>query len=299
MKQEFIDLVDATPHESRNLYQDYQIEEELQRIGYHYEIDPVFFQVVTGGKWNSYSCCMWEENFTLTQAQEKKLDKYAELMMLKPGQKIIDIGCGWGGPLVYLCEKYDVIGHGITISHEGLNFSKKRAESKKVDASFSFMHWKNLPELSQYDAVYTDEVIVHFHRLDKFFEKCYAILKEGGVMVNKELHFTHSRHKHASDRLSHHMNKIHGYTGNYLTLSDELQLLDGAGFNLSKLIDIPIEDYYKTISCWIVNLEENQRFLTSLTSAQHVRDFRIYLRGMLRIFRNNVFGCQIVSATKS
>ena len=101
MQSCLVDILEKAPAEARDLYQQYSLDEEINRIAYHYEVEPEFFRIVTGGEWNNYSCSMWEEGFTLTQAQEKKLDEFARMMGLKKGMRILDVGCGWGGPLVY------------------------------------------------------------------------------------------------------------------------------------------------------------------------------------------------------
>lgn len=292
--------LESAPLNARNLYQSYNFDEEVDRIAYHYEVAPEFFKRVTGGEWNVYSCSMWEEGFSLTQAQERKLDEFARLMDLKPGMRILDVGCGWGGPLVYLCNKYGVSGHGITISPMAIPVAEERARKYGVNATFEVVHWKNLRSLQQFDCIYSDEVIVHFNDLDGFFKKANQLLKPGGVMVNKELHFRHSRHKHALDKLSQHINKVYAYTGNYRTLRDELELLDRNAFQLEEIVDIPIADYKKTIGeHWVKNLNDNRRELEMMTSAKHVKDFKLYLRGICKIFSAEVFGLHIVASRKT
>lgn len=287
-------------HEQRNLYQQYDLQEETDRIAYHYEVNPEFFKKITGGEWHNYSCSMWEDGFSLTQAQEKKLDHFARLMQLKPGMRILDVGCGWGGPLVYLCKKYGVIGHGITISPMAIPVAEERAKKYGVEATFEVVHWKNLRTVNQYDAVYSDEVIVHFNDLDGFFRKANQLLRPGGMMVNKELHFRHSRHKHALDKLSQHINKVYAYTGNYRTLQDELTMLDESRFDVEEIVDIPIADYRKTIGeYWVKHLNDNKAELVEMTSKKHVQDFKLYLRGICHIFASNAFGLHIVASRKS
>lgn len=300
METGLYEKLESAPLNARNLYQSYSFDEEVDRIAYHYEVAPEFFKLVTGGEWNVYSCSMWEEGFSLTQAQERKLDEFARLMGLKPGMRILDVGCGWGGPLVYLCHKYGVSGHGITISPMAIPVAEERAKKYGVNATFEVVHWKNLRSLQQFDCIYSDEVIVHFNDLDGFFRKANQLLKPGGVMVNKELHFRHSRHKHALDKLSQHINKVYAYTGNYRTLRDELELLDRNAFQLEEIVDIPIADYKKTIGeHWVKNLNDNRRVLEIMTSEQHVKDFKLYLRGICKIFAADVFGLHIVASRKT
>ncbi len=287
------------PEITRDLYQQYSLEEETSRIAEHYEVNPDFFKCVTGGEWNLYSCSMWEDGFSLTQAQEKKLDEFARIMGLKPGMHILEIGFGWGGPMVYLCHKYGVIGHGITVSPMAVPIAEARAKKYGVNATFEVVHWKNLRTLNKYDAIYSDEVLVHINDLSGFFKKANQLLKPGGVMAHKELHFSHSQHTHALDSLSNHINKNFSYTGNYRTLKDELDLLDDNNFRLTEIIDIPISDYKKTINeHWLKNLNDNKAQLTQMTNPQHIHDFKLYLKGICRIFSADVFGIHIVGSRK-
>ena len=69
------------------------------------------------------------------------------------------------GPLVYLCHKYGVTGHGITVSPMSIPVAEARAAKYGVDATFEVSHWKNLPEMETYDVIFTDETIVHFYHL--------------------------------------------------------------------------------------------------------------------------------------
>lgn len=290
---------DDVPVDKRVFYQKFDLDQVVERGSYHYEVNPEFFKTVLSGEWNSYSCVFCEDDITLTEAQERKLDKFAELMQLKPGMKILDVGCGWGGPIVYLCHKYGVTGHGITISPMAIPACNERAEKYGVDATFEVRPWQELEGSEEYDAIFTDEAIVHFHDLQGFFETAHRLLKKDGMMVNKELHFTHSEYAHADDRLSQHINKVFGYTGNYITLAHEIDLLDKAGFKLDCIYDVPMRHYHKTIGKnWIKQIRENKEKLIGLSSEKHVRDYTMYLKGILSIFHKDRFRLHMVAGRK-
>jgi cyclopropane-fatty-acyl-phospholipid synthase len=262
----------------QNLYQAYDLEEETRRSASHYEFDPEFYSSFTGGEWNVYSGSIWEPGFTLTQAQEKKLDKMAELMRLQPGMHLLDVGCGWGGPLVYFCHKYGVTGHGITVTANQLEPARARAARYGVPATFELIHWQNLPEQPAYDVVCTDEVLVHFHDLGGFFKKAHAVLRPGGRMVNKELHFTHPKHSEMT-RSMVNVNAIYGYTGNYRTLAEELTLLNQANFELQGLYQIPLAPHYQlTADAWLSNMYQNREKMRALVGEAMYLKFRKYLK---------------------
>ena len=70
-----------------------------------------------------------------SQAQEQKLDLLATLLQLRPGQRILDVGCGWGGPLVYLAETYGVRGVGLTLSPAQREYAERRVREHDVDVA--------------------------------------------------------------------------------------------------------------------------------------------------------------------
>src|SRR5262245_58890287 len=233
-------------YEYDHQYQPYALDEDTSRSAYHYEQDSEFYYIYTGGEWNVYSCLLWEEGFTITQAQEKKLDKLAELIGLEQGMHILDVGCGWGGPLVYLCQKYGATGHGIAVSTKQVAAARERAAQHGVNATFEVQHWEQLPEVEMFDAIYSDEAIVHFHNLGSFFAKCHTLLKPGRLMAHKELHLTHSSYG-VLGPTGEYINKGFAYTGNYITLHQQLQLQDEQGFQLEQIYEIPITNYNTTL----------------------------------------------------
>ncbi len=291
-------IAETVPAGGPTFYQSYDQEEETARLAYHYEKDPEFFLTLTGGEWHCYSCSMWEDDFGITQAQEKKFDKLAEFMRLEPGMHILDVGFGWGGPLVYMCHKYGVTGHGITISPIQVPTAVDLADKYGVNATFEVVHWQDLPDLETYDAILTDEVMVHIYDLDGFFAKCYKTLKSGGRMVHKELHFTQAALADSTDRLAQHINKIFGYTGNYRTLHEELELLDNNHFKLEHVYEIPLMNYLKTMAVWLKNNFDHRERLKAMTSSEAYKDFRRYLKGTLALLKKPVFGLHIVASSK-
>ena len=274
-----------TMNQEHQLYHSYSVAEDQERTNVHYEQPPDFFYAITGGEWNAYSCNLWDSpDEDDTTAQERKLDRTAELAGLKPGMRIIDVGCGWAGPLTYLCKRYDLQGVGLTLSPTQKQAADERIRKHGVDARIEVCHWQDYTPLEHFDAVVTDEVIVHFNDLGGFFKKCYGWLTETGVMVNKELHLSHPRHA-VLERGGEFVSQIYGDTGNYRLLAEELQLGYDAGFEMS-VHHIPKEQYEITIDHWLANMYANQARIKDLVGDEHYRNFRIYLKLARRIQRN-------------
>jgi cyclopropane-fatty-acyl-phospholipid synthase len=116
----------------------------------HYDLGNDLFEAMLG-KRLVYSCGYWKDAADLDAAQEAKLDLVCRKLMLQPGMRVLDIGCGWGEALKFAAERYGVSGVGITVSHEQAEYAKNlcrglpieirvqdyRALDEKFDRNFS------------------------------------------------------------------------------------------------------------------------------------------------------------------
>ena len=262
---------------SAGVWRQYSTSEDVARTNVHYEQPPEFFTTITSGTWKVYSCNLWDGATSVTDSQERKLDLLARLMQLQPGQRILDVGCGWAGPLIYLVKRYGVKGVGLTLSLKQKEDADRRIREHGAEAEVHVCHWRDFEDADRFDAVFTDEVIVHFHDLQGFFAQVRQLLKPDGLMVNKELHFVTSQVKQLT-RSMIFLNRIFEETGNYRMLHEELALLDQTGFILERIEQIPVADYQKTAAGWLANMQCNRARLEELVGAEHYQRFRTYLR---------------------
>jgi cyclopropane-fatty-acyl-phospholipid synthase len=281
-----------------HLYRSYELDEESQRINQHYDLDPRFYFTFIGGEWNSYSALYWtRDDMTVTEAEESKFDLMAKQMGLKAGMRIMDVGAGWGGPLTYLCKTYGLTGVGLMLSEKQRDAATERAKRYGVDAKFYVTHWENFTDEEGFDAVYTDEVAVHFNDLIGFFRKAWSVLKPGGVYFNKEMHYTHARYTYMN-RAMEHINGVFGFTGNYRLLHDELTMLHDAGFELQSLLQIPIMNYGRTIDGWISRFFQNEKELAAMSDPAYAKAFRKYMK-LCRIgFNTNTMSMDLITGRK-
>lgn len=257
-------------------------QEDVERTNAHYDLPPEFFLTLTGGRWNCYSSNLWDGATTETESQERKLDILAELMQLRPGQRVLDVGCGWGGSLVYLAGRYGVRGVGLMLSTPQLMYAQERARSEGVDVEFKVCHWRDFEDSEAFDAVYTDEVIVHFRDMLGYFQKVRSLLRQRGVMLNKEAHFA-SRRYFRPTAAGLVVSDIFEESGSYGLLHDELALVDQAGFALERTVPIPLRNYAKTLAAWQENLRRSRDRLEELVGPEQYRRYQRYLRMGSRI----------------
>jgi cyclopropane-fatty-acyl-phospholipid synthase len=275
----------TAPDVAGRFYQALSKEEDRKRTNKHYELPPRFFEVMTGGRWHVYSCNMWDdlkepdpENPShQTLAQEHKLDAFARLLELKPGIRVLDVGAGHGGPLIYLCARYGIRGVGITLSTRQLEYATSWAAREGVDCRFELRHWEDMPVDEPFDAILTDEVIVHFFRLEDFFRKAHQLLRDGGCLVNKEMHFTHQGYGQHLDRFTVLVNDLYGSTGNYRTLAEELTMMHAAGFTVEEVRQLEPVHYYLTATSWHGNLQRREAEMIELVGEELYGNFLKYL----------------------
>jgi cyclopropane-fatty-acyl-phospholipid synthase len=279
------------------MYRRYGTDEETERVRSHYERPVEFFYPVLGGPWHVYSGLLWERASSLSEAQEEKLDLLAQVMRLETGQRILDVGCGWGGPLVYLCERYGVRGVGLTVAAGQQRGAEERIARHRANASALLCHWREYQSDDLFDAVYADEAAGHFSDLDGFFAMAHAALRVGGRMVVRDLHFTHPRHAEMS-RAMVFINELFGDTANYRTLADELVAASRAGFDLVGLRQIDIAHYLRTLDAWHRNLREHEPLLSRVTSGGDVRRFEMYLRLSKRALRSGTMTVEVATFEK-
>lgn len=281
----------------QQLYRSYSVDEDAQRTNVHYELPIEFFYTLTGGEWNVYSANTWDRATTETESQEEKLDLLAGLMELRPGMRILDVGCGWGGPLVYLSRKYGVQGVGLTLSPLQRQAAEERVARYGADVSIVERHWKDYTDDRPFDAVYTDEVIVHFHDLGDYFAKVFGLLRPGGVMLNKELHFAHARYSQMTRAMAL-IHELYGSTGNYRTLAEELTLVGEAGFDLRHIRQLSLPHYVRTLDLWSANLKAARTRLEALVGRETLHRFRVYLQLCHHIMSGTRMTLDVVVAQK-
>jgi len=146
----------------------------------HYDIGNNLFFVMLD-KWLNYSCGYWEKAQTLDNAQEAKLDLICRKMRLRPGMKILDVGCGWGGFAKYSAQKYGVIVHGITVSKEQVKFANKFCQG--LDVKIELKDYRELKE--KFDRIVSIGMFEHVgcRNYRTFMKIIHRCLKADGLFL--------------------------------------------------------------------------------------------------------------------
>ena len=146
----------------------------------HYNLGNDLFRAMLG-KRLVYSCGYWAHADHLDDAQEAKLDLVCRKLRLKPGQRVLDIGCGWGEALKYAAERYGVEGVGITVSTEQAQFARELCAGLPVE--IRLQDYRELDE--RFDAIYSIGMFEHVggRNYRTYFETVRRCLRPDGLSL--------------------------------------------------------------------------------------------------------------------
>ena len=225
----------------------------LKYISKHYDLGNSFFS-----KWLdkslTYSSAVYEKpNDTLEQAQQNKYQKLIDLLKVKDGDKVLEIGCGWGGFSEYFAKNYNVTIDCITISKKQFEFTKKRINDAGLNnkVNVMFLDYRDLKE--KYDRIASIEMIeaVGEKYLNKYFETIKKSLNKNGsaaiqgITIRDELF---ERYRNSEDFIQKYI-----FPGGFLpSLSFMKSLIKKNNLSLLK-VNSYSDDYAKTLAIWREN----------------------------------------------
>jgi cyclopropane-fatty-acyl-phospholipid synthase len=225
----------------------------LKYISKHYDLGNSFFS-----KWLdkslTYSSAVYEKpNDNLEKAQKNKYQKLIDLLEVKDGNKVLEIGCGWGGFSEYLAKNYNVTIDCITISKKQFEFTKNRINDAGLNnkVNVMFLDYRDLKE--KYDRIASIEMIeaVGEKYLDKYFETIKRSLNVNGVAAIQGITIRDDlfeRYRSSEDFIQKYI-----FPGGFLpSLSFMKSLIKKNNLNLLKVNSYP-DDYAKTLATWREN----------------------------------------------
>ena len=225
----------------------------LKHISKHYDLGNDFFS-----QWLdetlTYSSAVYEnQNDSLETAQKNKYQKLIDLLNIKDNNKVLEIGCGWGGFSEYLAKKYDVSIDCITISKKQLEFTKRRIFQAGLNnkVNVMFLDYRDLKE--KYDKVASIEMIeaVGEKYLDKYFNTIKKSLNTNGTAAIQGITIRDDlfdRYRSSEDFIQKYI-----FPGGFLPSIDFMKhLINKNQLNLLKINSYP-DDYAKTLNIWKEN----------------------------------------------
>lgn len=250
-------------------------------VHHHYDLKSEFFRLFLDAD-RQYSCAFFEHpGATLEEAQTAKKRRIAAKLALKPGQRVLDIGSGWGGLGLYLAKRFEVDVLGVTLSTEQHGVATERAQAEGLEnhVHFEIKDYRNIAE--RFDRIISVGMFEHvgLNHYRAFFEKSAQLLKPDGVMV------LHSIGRSGQPYATSAFIRKYIFPGGYIpSLSEVLPAIEKSGLVVTD-IEILRLHYAETLKHW------RQRFLANRDKAKAIYDERFcrmwdfYLAGSEAAFR--------------
>jgi len=255
-------------------------------VAHHYDVSNDFYRLWLDEDMQ-YSCAYWSEaDDSLERAQLAKKAHIAAKLALQPGQKVLDIGCGWGGTALYLNRVAGVEVLGITLSEEQLKLARERAEAAGVSdkVRFELLDYRVLAKRAPgyFDRIVSVGMFEHVGvpQFDTFFRACANLLKDDGVML------LHTIGRMGKPGATDAFTRKYIFPGGYIpALSETL-----AASEQVKLIHSDIENlrlhYALTLREWYARVCAHREAIVAQYGERFFRMWIFYLAGATAAFES-------------
>lgn len=269
-------------------------------IAHHYDVGNDFYALVLGPSM-VYSCAVWPEEEDgrapaghrlaegLDAAQEAKLDLVCRKLGLKPGMRVLDVGCGWGSFALHAARKYGVTVVGVTLSQEQAILARKRAANSGLTERIDIrvQDYRDVQD-GPFDAISSIGMSEHVGRAEmpRYTAALYSLLRPGGRLLNHAISWNAGPAAPDPDSF------IPRYVfpdGEMITLGGMSTALESAGF---EILDVEAlrRHYALTLRAWVSRLEEHWDQAVKLTSPGRARVWRLYMASSALGFEDGLTG---------
>jgi cyclopropane-fatty-acyl-phospholipid synthase len=252
---------------------------DAEAVRHHYDVSNEFFALFLDESM-TYSCALFEEGTeTLEEAQAAKLELICTKLELEEGQRMLDIGCGWGSLGIHAAREHGASVLGITLSEPQVELARERAAAAGVadQVEFRVMDYRDLSDDS-FDAVASIGMVEHVGESqgDEYGRQIARVLRPGGRVLNHGIAWVPptERGSHIGGDFS---NRYVFPDGEVQNLSRMLLSLERAGLETLHVENLHT-DYAETLRHWATRLDENLEEAERLAGSERVRVWRLYLR---------------------
>jgi cyclopropane-fatty-acyl-phospholipid synthase len=274
---------------------------DRQSIQSHYDVGNEFY-----GLWldrqRVYSCGYFKKDSdTLDKAQEQKLDHICKKLVLKPGEKMLDIGCGWGALITWAAKHYGVEALGITLSEQQHAYAKEKIKRLGLEDTcrVELLDYRDLSYEGYFDKVSSVGMFEHVGKgnLPIYFEKIYSLLKPGGLVMNHGI-TTNSTNDHAlGSDIGNFVDEYVFPGGELVHVSTVLKEVAQSGIEVWDAESLR-PHYAKTLWYWVDRLEKNESEAKSIIGEERYRIWRIYMAGSAHAFERGWISIFQILGTK-
>jgi cyclopropane-fatty-acyl-phospholipid synthase len=266
------------------------VDRDRQAIEYHYDGPPSEFFALFLDRYMQYTCGYFADpDESIDQAQQRKLDYICRKLRLKPGERLIDFGCGWGGLITFAAKNYGVKAVGVSISQEQIRWTNREIEKLGLGdrCRIDYMDYRKVSEAEPYDKAVSVGFTEHLgdKMMPTLFAKIWRLLRPKGLYLHHAISFR--PHTPYPDWRAFALKYVFP-DGDLVPIPKTLDHLAAAGFEVRDVESLR-EHYVHTLRAWLRRLEDNHAEAARLTSEVNYRIFRIYFAGAIHGFRTALY----------
>ena len=269
--------------------QKHSVNRDKQAIQYHYDVSNEFYQLWLDDKM-VYSCAYFADpGESIDAAQSRKLDYICRKLRLQPGERLLDIGCGWGALIMHAAQHYGVEALGVTLSEKQLALANERiAAAGLADrCRAELLDYRHVDESRPFDKIVSIGMVEHVGRenLGIYFEKAYRLLKPGGVFLNHGITLLSAPFESLYEAKDSFVQQYVFPDGDSQPIQYVLDVAAKANFEVRDVESLR-EHYALTLKNWLQRYEAHTDTILDMMGPQGYRQWRIYLAGARWVFES-------------
>ncbi len=266
----------------------HSIARDSQAVRYHYDVSNDFYRLWLDSNM-VYSCGYFESaDDTLDSAQLQKLDYICRKLRLRPGQRLLDIGCGWGGLVIHAAREYGVEATGITLSEPQAELANLRIDDAGLAgrARVLVRDYRQVQEEGYFDALASVGMFEHVGAtmLPRYFRQAARLLRPGGVFLNHGICLGTKKHEGIGPSFSE---RYVFPDGELTPVAAQLQIAADAGLEVRDLESLR-EHYAITLRHWVRRLESTHERALEFVDEPTYRVWRLFMSGGAFAFTSGI-----------
>lgn len=252
---------------------------DANAIRYHYDVSNEFYRLWLDDNM-VYSCGLFaHDREDLDSAQVRKLDYICRKLRLKSGDRLLDIGCGWGGLVMHAAKHYGVRAEGITLSEQQASFASDRVAEEGLGdrCMVRIRDYRDIEQDASFDKIVSVGMFEHVgqERLREYFDRAFRALKPGGAFLN---HGIAGKTMFSRKNGLTFMDKYVFPDGELVPINRTLDAAEAAGFEVRDVESLR-EHYALTLRRWVTRLEQHAAEALAVTDDVTYRIWRLFMAG--------------------